>query len=305
MFKRANRFSRFRKANKSDTEKDPLKFYSIFNPHSISAPVYSKGEKWIQCAAIDVAVKNNAIRVERWHPDDTIETIEFSHTDFTIPYDKDNVQETGKENFFYTNACDVLKEICENYLEECHYIVIESQLSFAYDNVRIQSHITCALCIYLKDKGNRPLLIEMDPKLKTRLLGAPAMKDKKQIKQWAINKACEFFTEEGDLESLQFMKDLAKSRKSDDIADTKCYLKALEILLKSKTLPKIHQRPTLILNKCGDENKKKIVLKIKNDEKKNELNSKNKDESKNKVETNLKTGEEQKIKKKIILKITK
>jgi hypothetical protein len=270
MFRRGNRFNRFKKA-KSNTEKDPLKFYSIFNPHSLIAPVYSKEGKWIQVCAIDPAVKNCAIRVERWYPNNKIETIEFSHSDFTLPYDKDNVQETGKENFFYTNSCDVLKEICENYLEECHYIVIESQLSFAYDNVRIQSHITCALCIYLKDKGNRPLIIEMDPKLKTRLLGAPAMKDKKQIKQWAIDKACEFFTEEGDLESLQFMKDLAKIRKSDDIADTKCYLKALEILLNSKTLPKIKERHKIVIVNDEDEKvkvkKKKITVVNDEDEK--------------------------------------
>jgi hypothetical protein len=246
MFRRSNRFNKFKKA-KSETEKDPLKFYSIFNPHTLEAPIMPKNAKWIQVAAIDPAIKNLGIRVERWYPDNTIETIEYSHTDLTIPFYKNNVSNLGQENFYYTNSCHILKDICKNYLEDCHYIVIESQLSFAYDNVRIQSHITCALCIFLKNIGNRPLIIEMDPKLKTRLLGAPPMKDKKQIKQWAIDKACEFFTEEGDMESLQFIKDLSKIRKSDDIADAKCYLKALEILYESGTLPKINKRKQKII----------------------------------------------------------
>jgi len=301
MFRRSNRFNKFKKA-KSATEQDPLKFYSIFNPHTLEAPITPKKGQWIQVAAIDPAIKNLGIRVERWYSDNTIETIEYSHTDLTIPYDKKNVSTIGQENFYYTNSCHLLKDICKKYLEDCHYIVIESQLSFAYDNVRIQSHITCALCIFLKDIGNRPIIIEMDPKLKTRLLGAPAMKDGKKIKQWAIEKACEFFTEEGDLESLQFIKDLAKLRKSDDIADAKCYLKALEILYESGTLPKIHKRKNKII--FDEEEKKphknKIIFEDDEDEKtKKDKDEKNKDKdekNKDKDEKNKDKDEKNKDK---------
>jgi len=253
MFRRSSRFRK--KAAKSATEKDPLTFFSVFNPHTFPSPVKPKnGEDWIQVGSIDPAIKNNAIRVERWYSNGKIETIEFSHTNFTLP-NNEKIPKVGEENFYYINACKIIKELCENYLEDCQYICIESQLSFAYDNVRISSHIICALCIYLKDKGNRPVIIEMDPKLKTRLLGAPPMKKKDQIKKWSVEKACEFFEEEEDIESLKFMKLMAKIRKADDIGDAKCQLKALEVLLNSKVLPKINNRPGINIAKSTNTSK--------------------------------------------------
>lgn len=261
MFRRSSRFGGYRKkAAKSDTEKDPLKFYSIFNPHTLTAPVYAKGQKWIQVCSIDPGVINFAVRIERWHPDGKTEMIDFSHTNFTIPNEKE-VPEIGKENFYYINAINIIEQMCKENIEDCQYVCIESQLSFAYDNVRISSHIICALCTFLRNKGNRPLIFEIDPKLKSRLLGAPAMRKKDELKKWSIKKACEFFTEEGDIISLDFMRDLAKTRKSDDIGDAKCQLEALKVLYHSKTLPKIHYR--VFINVEKNDSDKKVKLKIK------------------------------------------
>lgn len=261
MFRRSSRFGGYRKrAAKSNTEKDPLKFYSIFNPHDMIAPVYPKKEKWIQVCSIDPGIKNFALRVERWHPNGKTEMIDFSHTDFTLPNDK-IISKIGEENFYYINAINLIEEMCIESLQDCQYICIESQLSFAYDNVRISSHIICALCTFLRNKGNRPLILEIDPKLKSRLLGAPSMKNKNDLKKWSVNKACEFFAEEGDIISLEFMKELGKSRKADDIGDAKCQLEALRILHQSKTLPKIHTRPTFIIKNNVTEKKAKILIK--------------------------------------------
>jgi hypothetical protein len=230
MYKRSSRFNNSRKKQEGKNSK-----FSIFNPHDTINP--SMNEGWIQVGSIDPAIYNFALRVERWYPDGKIETIFFSHTNFTISDDK-KVPEVGKENFYYVNSLNILQEFCSKYLEQCHYICIESQLSFAYDMVRISSHIISAMCVYLKDKGNRPLILEIDPKLKTKLLGAPPMRKKKDVKNWCINKAFELFKAENDTESLQFMNRMKATLKADDVGDTKCQLQAMIVLLKEGSLPK-------------------------------------------------------------------
>jgi hypothetical protein len=255
MYKRSSRFNRFRKKpkNKSKIGKEPMKFFSVFNPHQSDAPLYPKESegKWIQVGSIDPAIYNFGLRVERWHDDGRIETIIFSHTNFT-QHDGFKVQEVGKENFYYANSVRILRAMCKNYLEDCQFICIESQLSFNYDMTRMMSHIIGVLSTCLSEKGNLPILIEMDPKLKTRLLGAPPMKKKDDVKKWAIVKAFEFFEEEDDQESLEFMREMQKCKKADDVADVKCQLKVMELLLATGVLPKILERP-----------KRSLVVKLK------------------------------------------
>lgn len=241
MFRRSGRFAK--RSNKSKEGKDPLKFYSVFNPHSGKAPLKPKKGKWIQIASMDPAILFFGLRCERIYKDGSRETIEFSLTNFT----KNNGQEipeVGGENFYYINAVNIISKYCDEFLKDCHYIIIESQLSFNYDMVRLSSHIIAIMCTLLKDKGNKPLIIEMDPKLKSRLLGAPPLKCDK-VKIWCSKKAREKLDEEGDTESLAFMDECAETSKDYDLADVKCQITVAEIMIASNMLPKIHSRNTI------------------------------------------------------------
>jgi hypothetical protein len=244
MYRRSARFNRGPK-----TAEDKAKNFAIFNPHSSArVPLASKDGTWIQVGSIDPGIYNFAIRIERWHDDGSIETINFSHINFTLN-NGNPIPELGKENFYYINCNNTLMQLSEDYLQECQYICIESQLPVAYDMVRLSSHIISALCIYLKDKGNNPLILELDPKLKSRLLGAPSRMKKAQLKQWTTDKACEYFIEEGDLDSLEFMRRMIREVKGVDVGDVKCQLKVIKLLLESGVLPEIYARRQLKLKK--------------------------------------------------------
>lgn len=227
MYKRSSRFQKTKSPVKNN--------FAVFNPHDCGLNEL-KQQDWIQVGSIDPAIYNFAIRVERWYKNGRIVTIYFSHINFTLP-DDTTIQDIGRETFYYSNSIRILEEICKNYLEECHYICIESQLPFAYDMVRMSAHIITILSVYLKNKGNKALILEINPKLKTSLLGAPPMRKKKQVKDWCIKKACELFEEENDTESLEFMKRMKTVLKADDVGDTKCQLQAMIVLLKSNLLP--------------------------------------------------------------------
>ena len=237
MHRRSARFTKgFNKAK--------IEFFSVFNPHTMKAPLASR-EGWIQFGSIDIGVKNFAMRVERWDPDeDTTETIAFTHSDFTKS-GEEKIPELGKENFFYINSIRTLEKFCEEYLQYCQYICVESQLSFAYDNVRMQCSTLATLCIFLTDKGNRPLILDFDCKLKSKLLGAPKGLKKKKLKEWTTKKARDFFEDEEDQESLDFMDQIKRLIKDDDLGDVKCQIEALKILHNQGKLPPMFKRPSI------------------------------------------------------------
>jgi hypothetical protein len=241
MFRRSGRFAK--RSNKSKEGKDPLKFYSIFNPHDGKAPLKPKKGDWVQIASMDPAILFFGLRCERIHKDGTKETIEFSLTNFTKDDGKEP-PEVGRENFYYIKAVNIISKYCEEFLKDCHYIIIESQLSFNYDMVRLSSHIIAIMCTLLKNKGNRPLIIEMDPKLKSRLLGAPPLKGD-AVKKWCSKEARKKLAEEGDTESLDFMDECAETSKDYDLADVKCQITVAEIMIATNMLPKIHSRNTI------------------------------------------------------------
>lgn len=264
MYRRSGRFGR--KQNKSKVGKDPLKFFSLFNPHTLPAPFHktSKGE-WIQIGSMDPAIYFFGLRCERIYSDGTRETINFSLTNFTKPGDKE-IPEVGKENFYYINSTDIIKQYCDEFLKDCHFICIESQLSFNYDMTRLSSYLIATMCCYLKDRGNRPIIVEMDPKLKSRLLGAPPLKGVK-VKEWNSAKARELLHEEGDQESLDFMDEMKSSKIKDfDLADVKCQIKVMEILIEAGSLPKIHTKSKIVVVNEEEVKKKKKVIIVKKKE---------------------------------------
>ena len=157
MYRRSARFGK--RTNKSKEGKDPLKFYSIFNPHTGKAPLKTKDGDWIQIGSMDPGILFFGLRCERIHKNGKRETIEFSLTDFTknggVP-----PSDVGAENFHYINCANIISKYCDEFLKDCHYIIIESQLSFNYDMVRLSSHIIAIMCVLLKDRGNKPIIIE-------------------------------------------------------------------------------------------------------------------------------------------------
>jgi hypothetical protein len=272
------RSSRFGRKNKSTLGKKPAKYFSVFNPHTLPAPLYSDNNcDWIQIGSMDPAIYFFGLRCERIYKDGYRETIEFSLTDFTKKEDG-KVPEVGKENFFYVNSITIMQQYCEDFLQYCQYIVIESQLSYNYDMVRMSSHLIAIMCLCLKDKGNRPIIIELDSKLKSNLLGAPSGMKKVDLKKWCAAKARDFFEEEQDQNSIDFMDKIATYTKDFDLGDAKCQIKVIELLYNSTSLPPILSRkgetlPPFIIQRLPPrkESSIKIVSRRKEEKERSEI----------------------------------
>lgn len=200
------------------------KRYAIYNFHT-SSPVVRKGknENKIIAVFIDPAVKTCALRIVKNNLDTgIIETKVQTLLDFTTTYEN----EFGSEGTTYYGKCwDMLDEYLPYFLK-AHYIIIEHQYySVASEKViRIAQHIISYFLLNTQNQGNRPLLIEIDPKLKTTMLGlATSKKLKKEGKKLKIETtkiAMNILRERNEEDIAESIEKLSKR---DDHGDTICY----------------------------------------------------------------------------------
>lgn len=186
--------------------------FSVFNPHT-EKPVNIKNRKIIG-VFIDPAIKTCAIRVAKYDIDTKkVKTLLQELFDFrTI----ENEYATGTS--YYSNCINLLDNYLK-YFKKAHYIVIESQFVKSKDIYRMGQHLISYFLIKTKNCGSNPLIIEIDPKLKTSMLNLPRMKQrllKKKCKEIAIN----LLHERGEHDLAE---NIAKLRKGDDHGDTICY----------------------------------------------------------------------------------
>tara|TARA_R110001592_G_scaffold164575_3_gene398743 strand:+ start:2733 stop:3422 length:690 start_codon:yes stop_codon:yes gene_type:complete len=113
-----------------------------------------------------------------------------------------------------------------SYFSASHYIVIESQMAISYKNTRIGQHLISFFMTFLRNKGNRPLVIEFNSQSKTRLLGCPSGMKKPQYKVWCKDKALEILGDREGTSEKKFITYLENSKKKDDMGDAICQSEA-------------------------------------------------------------------------------
>jgi len=201
------------------TPTSPKLPYTIFHNHEGETPLpskvlYPEFDPWVQITAIDPAIKNCAIRVERRTlKNNTIitETLFQGKFDFTI----------GDNLNYYSNAINFISPYLQYFITS-QYILIESQMVINYELVRLSQHLITYLTLYTRDQGLKPLIIEIDSRIKSRLFQAPKM-NRVELKKWAVENAIKILTERNDVETLNL---LLKATKKDDHGDTICYTEA-------------------------------------------------------------------------------
>ena len=210
------------------TPTSPKLPYTAFHNHDGECPLPSKMlypnlDPWVQVTAIDPAIKNCAIRVERRTLKNNAiitETLFQGKFDFTL----------GDNLNYYSNVINYIYPYME-YFNTSHYILIESQMVINYELVRMSQHLITFLTIFTKNQGLKPLIIEIDSRIKSRLFKAPKM-NRVELKKWAIENALKILTERNDTETLNL---ILRATKKDDHADTICYTEAWwKILLGSE-----------------------------------------------------------------------
>ena len=78
----------------------------------------------------------------------------------------------------------------------------------------------------LKNKGNRPIIIEFNSQSKTRLLGCPKGLKKPEYKVWCREKASELLKSRENESEEKFINCLEKAKKKDDMGDAVCQCEA-------------------------------------------------------------------------------
>lgn len=200
--------------------------YIIFNSHTLPPGISSMslyGIPWIQITAIDPGIRNCGIRVERRTFTGNImkiDTLLQIRVDFTVDQTEDT--NIGRDTIYYNHVIKVLEQY-KQYFITSQYIIIESQLPINYDLVRISQHLITSMMILTRDQGLRPLIIELDPRFKSRLFGAPQKMTKPQLKKWAWETAVKILQNRGDNETANMILSCSKK---DDHGDVICYTEA-------------------------------------------------------------------------------
>ena len=213
--------------------------FLIFNPHSDKDVPFANLNGDIYTASIDPGIVKCGVSVFRRSPGqppyaEFIMRINFTTDDdiFAKPEEK---SDKGIETSYYTNVFSVLDKYL-SWFEMCQYIVIESQPPLSYEVGRMSQHLITYLMMSVKNKGNRPLIVEFDSHLKTRVLGAPTKMDKPQRKEWARVYAINLLKQRGDTRSYEYLEKLAKG-KAFDMTDTVCQEEAWWQYFNSRLAP--------------------------------------------------------------------
>jgi len=196
--------------------------FTSHNFHSID----TKERDWpeiINVLSIDPGIRNLAIRVES-------RSIRNENCPIkTLLYDKLHIKDTDREleaniDKLYSLITNFLDQYL-NIIENCHILIIERQLPFNLKATRVCQHIISYFMFHLKNKTpSLPMIFEIDPKLKTRELGAPTHLNERGVKQWSVEHCQKLLTKRQDFEALKF---LMKQKKKDDLSDIVCQIEAL------------------------------------------------------------------------------
>lgn len=203
-----NHYKRFSK-NKGG-EKGNKNPYSELNPHTLEAPVMRNDN--IIVTSIDPGIVNCGIYTCAYNTkDNTHKSIFLKKMKFS-----------GGENHFLESLSQFEELENEKKLfSSSHYIVIESQMAVNYDLVRMGQHIISYLITKTRNKGNRPLIIEIDSQQKTKSWNDyPKGLTKYQYKVWCTKKAIALLEERKSEYEKDYIYILKSAPKSDDMGDS-------------------------------------------------------------------------------------
>lgn len=179
---------------------------------------------YFQIGSIDPAIKNCAFRIERRYPDSKIEPILFQKISVLNILEYSEHIEIDHTYQVLNNFLDLNFEL----FNQCDIIIIERQMPYNYDAVRVSQHIISYFSIRLKNNESLTKIYEIDSKIKSRYLKAPKGSD---VKKWSIETASKFLTDRNDIISLEILK--SNKSKMDDLCDTVCQIEAFLIFLDS------------------------------------------------------------------------
>lgn len=193
----------------SKREKTDEGWYTLLNSNTARRPEWDPETPFYQVISLDPATRNFAFRVERRWIDGKVETKRYEKFDFSY-------EDPITCNLSYQRALQTAKTFERDALES-HYVISERQLPQNYKAVRMSQNIISFFLQCAERSKLKTIVIEVNPRLKGYMLGAPKGCTDKQLKAWSVEKTTEIFKERNDTVGLAV---LAKTKKKDDLADT-------------------------------------------------------------------------------------
>lgn len=205
----------YKRSKYSYMNKKKLKKPKPYTKHNClsSKEFYPDSEEFFQVAMFDPGTVSCGMRIVRYN----LESKSMTIVKFCIlNFGKDPAS-------ILINLPLVFGEI-EQYLENCHHIVIETQLMKCITTYQTSTWILNELA-KICNKKMRPMLIEVDCKLKTTFLGGPSNKVENggvPIKEWSKEKAREVSIERDDSCTYHILMNSCY-KANEDLSDVVCY----------------------------------------------------------------------------------
>lgn len=114
------------------------------------------------------------------------------------------------------------------FISNAHYIVVESQMRHNR-NTKVGQHLMTYFATRYKNKGNRPVVVDLTPKAKTNKLGCPS-KNKTEYKKWCAYRAMDLLKQRKNPKEIVYIEMLKNAKKKDDMGDVICQYKAWDLI---------------------------------------------------------------------------
>jgi hypothetical protein len=190
----------------------------------------------LKIISIDPGITHFCLRVEERLGTDTLKTLQFIKTNIG---DRSKLKKKGVSNNMEQNGllgdCCVAQHVDERYavafnepfrvygrltrlldeidLSGVHVVVVESQMLINYKMTRLGQHIIGYFIQRSLREQLTPLIVEVEPRLKTMHLKPKPL----DVKKWAVENAREIASRRGDIEGLKLLE---QKGKVNDFADT-------------------------------------------------------------------------------------
>ena len=166
--------------------------------------------------SIDPGIINFGIRIEKRPVGVNVWNVQPLH------YENKNFEECKKNpethiSPLYRSISEYLNSLSST-IKKAHIIIIESQMVVNINMIRCSQHIITHMLDTLSESELCPMILEINSTTKTIYLGAPKNLNRKQVKDWSIEKALQLSYIRKDWVSFFAILDAARN-KSDDLSD--------------------------------------------------------------------------------------
>lgn len=192
----------------------PLNYTSHHVHDDVSDRDWGKLDEMV-LVIIDPGKVNFGLRIEkRIKSSVRVETLVYIRK--YLGLDDDDKELIKPVSIFYRDTLRLLDQYRDLY-KQAHIVLVEKQVRDNYDMTTTGPFILSYFCTLLRNSPLKPLIVEMNPTMKSSILGDPVFLESWDVKTWSIHIARALLVARGDEKGLAIFDE--DKEKSDDKAD--------------------------------------------------------------------------------------